>query len=249
MRITAVVGGAGLAIATSAGAQTFQNGNFETGMLDPWVVANTANGVGAPGSVTTIDIDGPGPAAPSLAATFMVGQATFTSGVQEGIEMIQGVTLTAGTPYMIEFDWSAQRLSTTNNAEGGVFSLIVDGTVIAMEAAGTTSAANPRYGHVTAPFTPPVTRDYRIGVRITRPYLIPGDLSQYVDNLRIGGGGPAPCYPDCNGDHALNVNDFVCFQGAFAGGQTLADCDANTVWNVNDFVCFQAAFAAGCSAL
>ena len=24
------------------------------------------------------------------------------------------------------------------------------------------------------------------------------------------------CYPDCNMDHALNVNDFVCFQSAFA---------------------------------
>jgi hypothetical protein len=47
----------------------------------------------------------------------------------------------------------------------------------------------------------------------------------------------------------LNVNDFVCFQGAFAGGNlALADCDHNTMLNVNDFVCFQSAFAAGCSA-
>jgi len=57
------------------------------------------------------------------------------------------------------------------------------------------------------------------------------------------------CYPDCNHDHALNVNDFVCFQAAFAGGNPVADCDHNAALNVNDFICFQAAFAAGCSAL
>ena len=64
-----------------------------------------------------------------------------------------------------------------------------------------------------------------------------------------GGGGPA-CYPDCDGDHNLNVNDFICFQAAFAAGtMAQADCDQSGTLNVNDFVCFQAAFAAGCSQL
>jgi hypothetical protein len=62
--------------------------------------------------------------------------------------------------------------------------------------------------------------------------------------------GGATCYPDCDQSHSLNVNDFVCFQGAFAAGNlNLADCDHNTALNVNDFVCFQSAFAAGCSQL
>jgi hypothetical protein len=30
--------------------------------------------------------------------------------------------------------------------------------------------------------------------------------------------GGAVCYADCNGDNALNVNDFICFQGQFAAG-------------------------------
>jgi hypothetical protein len=60
---------------------------------------------------------------------------------------------------------------------------------------------------------------------------------------------PTVCYPDCNMDHALNVNDFVCFQTAFAGGNTpVADCNHDAVLNVLDFICFQGAFAAGCSA-
>jgi hypothetical protein len=58
------------------------------------------------------------------------------------------------------------------------------------------------------------------------------------------------CYPDCNSDHALNVNDFVCFQAGFAASNLqVADCNHDNTLNVNDFVCFQSAFAAGCSQL
>jgi hypothetical protein len=49
----------------------------------------------------------------------------------------------------------------------------------------------------------------------------------------------------------LNVNDFICFQAAFAAGASYANCDGSTtvpVLNVNDFICFQASFAAGCTA-
>jgi hypothetical protein len=46
------------------------------------------------------------------------------------------------------------------------------------------------------------------------------------------------------------VNDFVCFQTAFAAGASYANCDHSTqipILNVNDFICFQTQFAAGCS--
>jgi hypothetical protein len=67
-------------------------------------------------------------------------------------------------------------------------------------------------------------------------------------------GGGSTCYANC--DHSttipfLNVNDFVCFQTAFAAGSSYANCDHSTaapVLNIGDFVCFQSAFAAGCSA-
>jgi hypothetical protein len=61
------------------------------------------------------------------------------------------------------------------------------------------------------------------------------------------------CYANCDsstGTPFLNVNDFVCFQTAFAAGLPAANCDGSTVapvLNVNDFVCFQTLFAAGCS--
>jgi len=186
-------------LAGHAAGQSFSNADFATGDLSSWQVTNTANGVGAPGTVQLVDIDGPGPLGLSEAGSFQVGQAVFTSGVQEGIQMIQGLSLTGGTLYTFEFDCAAINTNTVNNAQGGVFSLIVDDVIIASFAAGSTSATTPRYGHVTAPFTPPVTGVYRVGARITRPYVSPGTLTQYVDNFRPAG-ATAPtgacCLPD-----------------------------------------------------
>jgi hypothetical protein len=79
-----------------------------------------------------------------------------------------------------------------------------------------------------------------------------------LDELRIGTTWEsvlpmaAACYANCDGSTGapvLNVNDFVCFQGRFAAGDTYANCDGSTappVLNVNDFICFQSRFAAGC---
>jgi hypothetical protein len=67
----------------------------------------------------------------------------------------------------------------------------------------------------------------------------------------VAGGSP-PCYANCDGSTVppvLTVNDFICFQSAFAAGNPYANCDGSTVvpvLTVNDFICFQGRFAAGC---
>ncbi len=54
------------------------------------------------------------------------------------------------------------------------------------------------------------------------------------------------CYADCNGDAALNLADFGCFQTKFATGDPYADCNGDTLLNLADFGCFQTQFALGC---
>ncbi|MCC6661730.1 MAG: hypothetical protein IT437_12690 [Phycisphaerales bacterium] len=56
----------------------------------------------------------------------------------------------------------------------------------------------------------------------------------------------AVCYPDCNGDGALNLSDFGCFTTKFALGQAYADCNGDGVLNLSDFGCFTTKFALGC---
>jgi len=54
------------------------------------------------------------------------------------------------------------------------------------------------------------------------------------------------CPADCNGDDALDVLDFICFQSLFVEGDTAADCNEDGTLDVLDFICFQGAFAEGC---
>ena len=54
------------------------------------------------------------------------------------------------------------------------------------------------------------------------------------------------CYPDCDGDASLTINDFICFQTSFAIGDPFADCDEGGSLTIDDFICFQTAFAVGC---
>jgi len=54
------------------------------------------------------------------------------------------------------------------------------------------------------------------------------------------------CYPDCTGNGALDIFDFLCFQDAFVAGEPYADCDGSTALDVFDFLCFQDAFVTGC---
>ena len=57
---------------------------------------------------------------------------------------------------------------------------------------------------------------------------------------------PGGCYPDCNNDGALTVQDFGCFQTAFVSGNLYADCNNDGLLTVPDFGCFQTSFVAGC---
>jgi hypothetical protein len=59
--------------------------------------------------------------------------------------------------------------------------------------------------------------------------------------------GFAPaCYPDCDADGFLTIDDFICFQTYFAVSDPYADCDADGVLTIDDFICFQTYFAIGC---
>jgi hypothetical protein len=73
-----------------------------------------------------------------------------------------------------------------------------------------------------------------------------GAYCQMDDMEWAAGGGPPPCYPDCNGDSSLNLADFGCFQTKFALGDPYADCNGDQVLNLSDFGCFTTKFALGC---
>ncbi len=88
-----------------------------------------------------------------------------------------------------------------------------------------------------------IAPDYADGLHASAASLVELDVDTYH---AISAGLPPICYPDCDLEGQLNVNDFICFQTKFALGDPYADCDGNGVRNVNDYICFQTSFALGC---
>jgi len=255
----------------SAASAQFANPGFETGDLSGWDFVLTANGNTSVAGVEIYDIDDTGPLAPSFVAKFGVGNLISMSGVQNGIELTQNLSFSGGTAYTFDFDWAAHRVAAVDNSEGGVFSLIVNGEAIATQAAGTVNGSLPPVtGHLTATWTAPSSGSFVVGVRITRPYTVPGETHQYVDNFSIDSGG-GTCQPDLtttaipgtpgygtpNG--TLNNDDFFYYLAQFAAGN-LAVADLTTtaipgtpgygtpngIINNDDFFYYLAIFAAGC---
>jgi hypothetical protein len=81
------------------------------------------------------------------------------------------------------------------------------------------------------------------------------DIDSGTQELQFGGAypgvvfefeGAGKCIADCDGNGALNVLDFVCFQGEWQKQTPTGDCDGNGTYNILDFVCYQGAFQAGC---
>lgn len=54
------------------------------------------------------------------------------------------------------------------------------------------------------------------------------------------------CLADFNGDGALDILDYLTFDGEFSSGSMTADCNNDGALDVLDFVCFQEAFLGGC---
>ena len=239
-----------LAAAAPAACQTFVNPAFESA-FEGWTVRNTSNGLGAPGTVTPTDIDGPGPLAVSAAAGFSVGQAVHITGDEQGVEIVQTLGLSTGVMYQLDVDWAAENTSSAGNSAAGLFAVILDGTVIASRAAGPIAAHASLYGRLSARFGASGAVPHELGLRITRPWHIAdATLTDFIDNVTLI---QAPdCYTNCDNSSVspiLNVNDFHCFLNKYAAGDTYCNCDASTitpVLNVNDFTCFINRYAAGC---
>ena len=185
-KLTALLGFAFVAGLASTANADFTNPGFETGDFTGWDIYLTENGATAVQDVVQFDL-GYGT---SYVGRFSVGEANY-DGTQQGIVLSQTMWLQGGFAYDLGCHAGAWREFGGTNAEGGVFSLFVEGTTVDSYGVGSIDGgAPPVLFSLDGMYTPAADGYYEVGVTITRPYTIPGDLIyQMVDDFYIT---PAP---------------------------------------------------------
>ena len=149
MRNLLIAGAAMAAALTATGAQATQvvaNGDFSSGFTS-WTTFTTANGtLGFPPDpqVTSFDVTGGGA---SNAAELQVGDTPNNGGVEEGGGLRQTITTVAG-PLNFTADVAAFAPRGTN-AEGGVFSVLLDGITLDTFTAGAINAGTVDRGFLS----------------------------------------------------------------------------------------------------
>jgi hypothetical protein len=190
LRLLTLFGLVGL-LARPARADSITNGGFETGDLTGWTPFVTANGSGLP-DVISFNATGTGA---SFAAHFDVGEVTFTGLLQEGGGLTQTVVVPVAGLYT-----TTAAIASQDDADGqvngaaGVFSILIDGTLVASDDLGGFSSSfqilrGSLSGSINLAAGPQTFE-----ILITRPYLSGGTATpdEYVDNVTLGK-VPEPC--------------------------------------------------------
>lgn len=212
-----------VAVASPALAQV-SNGDFQTGVLSPWVVAGTPSGQSVSTSIATFDIDGAGPRVPSLAARVMAGQTGSNTGMQ-GVVIRQSVALETGVAYEVSVDWGVHALISTP-VTAGRFEILIDGVPMTSADAPVLSANQRAYGSLGGQVQVGVGGVHELGVRITRNITAGAEVWQHIDNVSI----TPVCDGDVNCDFALDGFD-VETQEKAVGGDTADYCQPDPDFN------------------
>ncbi len=115
---------------------------------------------------------------------------------------------------------------------------VVDGQLIFSFEGGYSPTIGDKYDIVVGPFGG-VTGEFD---SVTAPSPFGRIRVLYLeDRVRL-----SLCYADCDGDGALTIDDFICFQTQFALGDKQSDCDEDGFLSIDDFICYQTYFAIGC---
>ncbi len=183
-----------LTVAGSTQAQLI-NGDFETGDFTGWTYFNTVGGntpfgiaSGTTLAFQVVPFDTAGTGTPSDSAEFEVGEASGIiggGGLGQGAGIFQDVSLGAG---QLNISLAIAATSSGNNADGGTFELLLDGSLVASHAFGgigfgQTLRSTLSYSRTIAAGTHEIAIDMRRGYGAgtgNTPY-------QFLDNITIGG--------------------------------------------------------------
>lgn len=155
------------------------NGEFENG-LTGWTITNMPNGHTGVKTTVKYDIDGPGPHPTDMVGQFSVGQVSFQGpSFPKGIEVWQTVSVATNDKFSVLC--SSYRIPPAGgNADGGQYTLFVGSQNLQTWKSGTITGGQYKYGSVSGTYTGAPGK-LKVGVRITRGYIRPGNIRQHID--------------------------------------------------------------------
>ena len=164
------------------------NGDFQTGDLTGWTSYTTAAGTAGSGLPNVVTFSTAG--VDSLAAHFSAGR---TSGVQfQGGGIYQDAVYADGL-LTVEMDWAASNSNPGGgNAEGGRFSLLLDGLSLSSTTVGFIDCCGAIVRGSLSGSAPVTAGTHRVSIEITRNYSVNASLGQYVDNISTSITSSAP---------------------------------------------------------
>ncbi len=198
MRSSFAVLATGLALGFGFGAlpalaDVVTNGNFETGTLSGFTTYNTANGADGTGlpNVVTFNTTGTGA---SDAAHFNVGTTTpFRA--EGGAGLSQTITISTPGQYLLFENVASQDSANgTINADAGLFSILLNGSVVASDYLGSFGLPyQVLRGNVSALLTL-TDGTYLLQTQVTRLGGTAGTATpdEYIDNLSLTATTPEP---------------------------------------------------------
>lgn len=181
--------------ANASASILIDNGDFATGDLTGWTTFTTANGTLGAGypQVVSFDTDHDGSA--SLAAAFLPGQANYTPGVRAGGGIYQDFYMMAGQ-LSISADVAMLDGLDTNNADGGLAELLVDGMVVDSYDFGEAMVGITEYT-ILASVSIEAEGIHEVRFRFTRRYMTdPATPILYLDDVIVEGSPYHPPVPE-----------------------------------------------------
>lgn len=158
----------------------FVNPSFTTGDLTGWTPYTTSNGTGTP-TVVTFNTTGSGA---SDSVQMSVGEKNQNKG-DGGAGISQALTLATGN-YTVSADLAAT-ITGGSDPFGGVFSILMDGTVLATFDAGALTNGQIVRDQLSASFTLASAGSHTFSFQVTRASKVSNpNPDDYLTNLHIG---------------------------------------------------------------
>jgi len=174
-------------------APLIANGDFESGVLEPWTAVVTPSGDAWPSRVEMFDVDGDGTSSYAMRTRVGMLEPDGVNTAGGGIQQTFDIETTGH--YMLSLDLAAINNDTSGNTAPGDFDLLVDNVLVdSVDLNGTAISPGQVLRDSMAIALDLTAGMHTLQVLVKRPALNSRDIYQYVDDIVLTRIAAPPAY-------------------------------------------------------